>query len=755
MFRKKLTMLLAAAVLAAQQPPAQTAAAGQATADAAAGGSIVLNLPNASLTEVIDILAARLKINYILDPRVKSGTVTLRTFGEIKAVDIRSLLETILRINGAAMIQVGEIYRIVPVTEAGRLPMNPQTNLISKEIPSDESMTLNLIFLKYMGVGDIMKLIDPFRGEGSSASSYEPANLLMLLDNNRNMRRTMELIALFDSDKFAANRVRLFEVKNSRPSEISKELESVFKAYAFSEKSTSIKFMAVDRINTIIATAPNAGVFTEVESWIKKLDIPVKVTAGATDNYVYRVRYGRAEMLAMAIMQLYGGLYLGLPMMGFGGMGGGMGMGMGGGMGGMYGGGMGGMYGGGMGGMYGGGMGGMYGGGMGGMYGGGMGGMYGGGMGGMYGGGLGGMYGGMGGMGSMNYGAYSGAGMMQPGASASVPLASPAGASAAGLTHPSGDLTGSFLGAANAMAGQLKIPRVVPNPFDNSLLIQGTPSEYEQIAKLLDKLDVPPRQVLIEAKIYEVSLTGAFASGIQSFLQKRGADRAGNTGILSATMDGARTALSTAHLVGQTKELLLFLSAQEDTRRAKVVSSPSIIATESISAQVNVGSEVPTLSASAPSGVQVGGNSVFANSISNRNSGVTLNITAHVLPSGIVTMMINQEVSSPVAPAASAAIQSPSFSKRNVSTQVTVQDGDTIAIAGIIQESDTMSSAGIPVLNKLPLVGSLFGNRSYSKERTELIVFMTPRVIYDTNEITEATEELKSRLKRIHRLIKD
>ncbi len=77
------------------------------------------------------------------------------------------------------------------------------------------------------------------------------------------------------------------------------------------------------------------------------------------------------------------------------------------------------------------------------------------------------------------------------------------------------------------------------------------------------------------------------------------------------------------------------------------------------------------------------------------------------------------------------------------------------AIAGIIQETDTTSSAGIPFFNKLPVVGGAFGNRSYSKERTELIVFMTPRVIYDTNEMTEASDELKGKLKKLQRLIKE
>jgi len=298
-------------------------------------------------------------------------------------------------------------------------------------------------------------------------------------------------------------------------------------------------------------------------------------------------------------------------------------------------------------------------------------------------------------------------------------------------------------------------PRIVPNPFDNTLLIQATRQEYEQILKLLKELDVSPRQVLIEAKIYEVSLTGALASGVAAFLQRKtGADRqfagtyntGGNIGI----------SLTAGWLVGQSRELLAFLTAQEDTRRARVISAPSVIATDSVPASLNVGAEVPTLASQAVAGgIQAGGSSLFANTIQNRQTGVTLSITARVNPSGIVTMIINQDVSAPQAPAASAAIQSPSFSRRSVQTQVTVNDGDTIAIGGIINESDTYSTSGIPVLNRIPGLGVLFGNKSVSKERTELVVFMTPRVIYDTNEIVEASDEIRASFKRLNKLLRE
>lgn len=717
-----------AAMLAGSLPPAAAQQQRPAQTAGALGG---LNFYNASLVEVIDILAQKLKINYILDPKVK-GSVTINTYGEIKPLEVRQLLETILRINGFTLVQVGDLYRILPSADAARLPISPIRD--GRDLPADERTVLNLIFLKYVTVGELSKLIGPFLGEGAISVSYDAANLLLILDNARNMKRTMDLIALFDNDALATQRVRLFEVENGRPSDLVKELEVVFRAIALSEKATSVRFLPINRINTIVAVAPNPGIFPEVEKWVRKLDIPVKSPVGAIDNYVYRLKYGCAETIAMAVMQLYGGG-------GYGGFGGGMGypgmMPMMGGSGSNCGAGTGNSasstgfgaagYGG-------------YGGGY--PYGGGGYGMpYGGGGYGMpYGGG---------------YGAQYGIATL-PGVGTATPGAAPGTAAATAGK----DLTGSYLGPGGVPGmGYSMGPRVIPNSFNNTLLVQGTPQEWEQIQRLLEQLDIPPRQVLIEAKIYEVSLTGAFASGVQAYLQKSSGPGpfprlvTAGTAIGSGATPGLQ--LTAGMLIGQSRELLSFLTAQEDTRRSKVISAPSIIATDSVAAAINVGTEVPTLSSQGLSNVQSGGSSLFTNTVQNRNTGVTLNITARVNPSGIVTLNINQEVSAPQAPAANAAIQSPSFSKRNVVTQVTLQDGDTIAIGGIIQETETNSSAGVPVLHRLPVIGAAFGARSTSRERTELIVFMTPRIIYDTNQMTEASEELKSNMRRLQKIIRE
>jgi general secretion pathway protein D len=750
-----------------QAPPvAPPAAPPAAPAPPPAGTAVVpINLNNVSLLEVINELARELKINYVLDASIRGGSVTVNTFGTIRDVDLRPLLETILRMNNLAMVQAGNIYRIVPVANISRQPIEPVTQTDASKIPDDERQMLNLIFLRYATSSEMTKILTPFMGDGGQIQSYDPANLLIILDNSRNMRRTLDLIAMFDSDTFAGQRVRAFEVKNGRPGDIAKELEEVFKAYSLSsgKEHGSVQFLPIERVNTILAVAPNPGVFADVEKWLLKLDIPAKVMAGSIDNYVYRLKYGRAEILGSVVTQLYGGCapigsgYGGAygisgnssyPASGYAGVGGGSSFGGGS----PYGGAVGG-YGGGQ--NYGGGS--PYGGQQ---YGGGATPYGGGGYGGGYGGG-----GGFGGNCNGNSGGGSASGTMQTNPmgifggsqTSSRPASAASGAAGAtASTAASTDQTGTYLDSTSSGGsggGQL---RIIPNPYDNTLLIQSTPQQWEQVKKLLDQLDISPRQVLIEAKIYEVDLTGSFSAGVQAFLQQRSA--ANPAGIPSRQLLGATNAVSTVlsagTLVGQSRQLLALLTLEETKTKAKVLSAPSIIATDSIPASITIGDSVPTLNSQAVNpGVTAGGNSLFTQTISNTSTGIGLTILARVNSSGIVTMVINQNVTAPEPNPTSTTIDSPSFSQRNVSTQVTVQDGDTIAIGGIINESTTETSAGIPLLDRIPYIGAAFGQKSTTKKRTELIIFLTPRVIYDTNQISDATQELKDKVKGLRKLI--
>ena len=296
--------------------------------------------------------------------------------------------------------------------------------------------------------------------------------------------------------------------------------------------------------------------------------------------------------------------------------------------------------------------------------------------------------------------------------------------------------------------------RIVPNPFDNTLLVQSTPDQWEQISKLLEQIDVSPRQVLIDAKIYEIDLTGAFWLAWKRTSRTRAPPMPRESRRLCSTdLVTPRCHLRPGAMVGQARQLAA-LSANELVTKVKVLSSPSIIATDSIPAFITVGSSVPTLSSQAVNpGITSGGNSLFTNTVSNVSTGTGLNILARVNPSGVVTMVIDQSVTAPQ-PNSSSGIDSPSFSQREVSTQVTVDDGDMIAIGGIINDNHTDSITGIPFLDRLPYLGFLFGQKSTTTSRTELIVFLTPHVIYDTHHISDATQELKDQMKGLKQIIK-
>src|SRR5437879_6588189 len=160
-----------------QAPPAAPPAPAQ-PAPAAAGTRVGgFNLNNAPLLEVIDTLARELKINYVLDASVKGGSVTVNTFGTLGDVDLRPLFETILRMNNLAMVQAGNMYRIVPIGNISRQPISPVTQTDPAKINEDERLILNLVFLRYATSGEMAKVLAPFTGDGGQLTSYDPANL--------------------------------------------------------------------------------------------------------------------------------------------------------------------------------------------------------------------------------------------------------------------------------------------------------------------------------------------------------------------------------------------------------------------------------------------------------------------------------------------------------------------------------------------------------------------------------------------------
>src|SRR5204863_4225998 len=161
-----------------------------------------------------------------------------------------------------------------------------------------------------------------------------------------------------------------------------------------------------------------------------------------------------------------------------------------------------------------------------------------------------------------------------------------------GLAPAAGQAPAASAAAAASSSGDnANPPRIVPNPLDNSLLIQADAQQYQAILKLLKELDVAPRQILLEAKIYSVAMTGSFAMGVNYYYQKV----SGQERKPMASLVNGLTTLSAGTLVGQAKELLAYLSLSDNAGNARVIAEPSLFATDSTPAPINVGTHVPAL----------------------------------------------------------------------------------------------------------------------------------------------------------------
>ena len=583
------------------------------------------NCVECSLLEFVRNVAQELKLNYVLDPRVQ-GVVDIHTFGEMRRSDLASVLETVLEINGAALVRTGSVYRIVPSQATRQLPLEVRRDPGPSEAPAGENRVLQVVPMNFVPAADMAALLTPYLSDGGDINHRRNGNFLVIADTPENVAKLLELVRVFDSDVFGGRRVRVYPLENSRATDLALDLEGIFAGVAEGEEPP-VRFIPIPRLNSILAVGSSRGMLTEVEGWISRLD-----QAGLNRemrNFFVKVQNGDAVAIARLLLQIYG----------------------------------------------------------------------------------------------MGRRAPAGTDLLQQ------------GGGAAPAREEQQEL----------IQGEIKI---VADDQNNALIVQCSAQDFKIIEETIRELDRVPRQVLINVKIYEVLLDKELSMGVSAFLQERNnpvvagpLTTTGGFGPLAAGLN-----LATRALVGDTRELVAFLNAQETRNRTRVLSAPSVIASDNVEANIQVGSQVPILTSQGVVPGGTGGGSLFSNTIQNRNTGVILNVTPRINAGGWVTLEVQQEVSSPGAPP-TGGIRSPTINIRSVNTQVTVKNGQTIAIGGIISESNGIARNRVPLLGRIPGLGLLFGNTTRKKTRTELIALITPHVIEDIEQAGDLTEALKSTLK--------
>lgn len=287
--------------------------------------------------------------------------------------------------------------------------------------------------------------------------------------------------------------------------------------------------------------------------------------------------------------------------------------------------------------------------------------------------------------------------------------------------------------------------RVVADRENNALVILATPSGYEKIESALKKLDVAPRQVLIEVTIAEVTLKDELKYGVE-WLFTNGARRSGfldtdgKSGV-SQLIPGFSYALALADGTG----LQAALNALATDNRINILSSPHIMVADNQTAKIQVGDSVPIQTSTTTALAATTTTGTVTSTIQYLDTGVLLTVTPRINAGGLVSLDITQEVSSATATTTST-LNSPTISKRSTKTQVTVQSGQTMVLGGLISENNANGSSGLPLLSSIPILGGLFGVQSRSNTKTELLLLITPRVANNLAQARQITYEIQRRM---------
>ena len=317
-----------------------------------------------------------------------------------------------------------------------------------------------------------------------------------------------------------------------------------------------------------------------------------------------------------------------------------------------------------------------------------------------------------------------------------------------------------------------EVVRIVADEISNSLIILATPRDYDKIREVLVRIDVVPRQVLIEAIIAEIALTGdlqfgieyAFATGgIENIIGTTGGGTAGvgaggpralditNSSLLQS---GAKRAVNIGQsglfsFITDQDRFMSLISAVNSRSKVNILATPHVIAADNREAHILIGEEVPILTSTQQSTLATAN---IVSSIQYRDTGTILTILPQVNSAGLVNMEIRQEVSD-VGNPSFGDTSSPSFTSRETETTVVVRNRESVLLGGIIDERVERIRNGVPFLMDVPVLGRLFRVEQDKRERTELVILITPHVIRDRNEAQVVTKEFTDRVHRLREVI--
>jgi general secretion pathway protein D len=680
--------------------PAQSGAGGKGAQ--AAAGDITFNFANQPIEAVINtVLGDLLHENYSINQGVK-GDVSFSTSQPVNKQQALSILETLLSWTDNAMIRQGDRYVILPANQAVAGKLVPEMPVAR---PST-GLSARLFPLRFISATEMQKLLKPFARDNAFLLVDPARNVLSLAGTPDELANYQDTIDTFDVDWLKGMSIAVYGLQRASVGELMPELQKMFGPDSGMPLAGMVKFLPIERTNSVVAISSQPRYLSEVGDWIHTID---EGGGNEPQMYVYDVRNMKASDLARYLRQIYGNGQItddsaakvapGLRTRSLSSLNG-SGTGS---------------------------------------------------SGGLSGSGQGlnssssGIGGGMGsGMSGANGGLQTGT---QQGDEEQDGETSEDSADSSGQGDSS-DAAASGSGASKRLDDST---RITAQQSSNQLLIRTRPAQWAEIESAIKRLDNAPMQVQIETRILEVNLTGELDLGVQWYLGRLAgnststtvANTAGSQGALGGGGAGLGATDSLFYSF-VSNNLQIALHALEQSGRTQVLSAPSLVVMNNQQAQIQVGDNIPI----SQTTVNTSATTATLSSVEYVQTGVILDVVPRINPGGLVYMDIQQQVSD-ANDTSTDANGNPRISTRSVSTQVAVQSGQTVLLGGLIKQDNADTVSAVPYLGSIPGLRWLFGNTVKSKKRTELVVLITPRVITSNSQARQVTDDYRQQLQLI------
>ncbi|WP_424682250.1 type II secretion system secretin GspD [Frateuria sp. YIM B11624] len=680
-------------------------------------GAVTFNFENQPVQAVVKaILGDFLKKNYTIVPGVQ-GNISFSTSEPIDASQALPVLETLLSWTGNALVQREGSYVVLPAKNAVAGSVMPSLGAVAPQ----GGLQARLFPLHYISAAQMQKLIKPFARPDSILLVDPARNLLVLAGTPQELDNYARTVRTFDVDWLKGMSVGVFSLQRASVTELMPKLDAIFGKQGDSPLAGMLRFIPIERTNALVVISTQPDYLDEVGDWIARID---RGGGNEPQLYVYDVRNIKASDLARYLAQIYtnaspsgssggevgpglnsgtlgnadnaNGTSMGSTAGSFGNSGG-----LAGGQGAFKGGNDNST--------------------------------------GMDNGGQFGNNGSSFGNGGLNNGTGTGGGFGNSGGLANATSA------ANDQQYSSSD-------------GSIKISSVDAN---NQLLVRARPSQWAEIEGAIKRLDTVPLQVQIETRILEVQLTGQFQFGVQWYLEGLVGGTPNSGGGITPGQPGNQQQWAlgkggmTYNPTGDSffysflnNNLQVALHAQETKGNVKTLSAPSLVVMNNQVAHIQAGDQIPVNQTFFTTGLgtTTSNDPTTIGQVQYISTGVIMDVQPRINPGGLVYLNIKQQVS---VPGDKDSNGNYTIQQREIATQVGVQSGQTVLLGGLIRQDEGSTDTGIPGLNRIPLIGRLFGSTDRHRNRSELIVLITPRVIGSSDDAKRITDEYQAKFESL------